>query len=298
MRKSYRYKIMKSFEQIDRIVIAGVGLIGGSVGLALKRAGFHGKIVGLGRRWSSLKNAVDAGAVDSATLDYEEALSDAELLVICTPVDVMPSIVENAVKHIPEGSVLTDVGSTKGQLVDEMERLVPDGIHFVGAHPMAGSHKTGVSAADAALFDGSVCILTPIESTNTGAVDLVSELWKRTGARVETMSPQDHDFLIAAASHLPHAAACALIQVVAGTENERGKAMDFAATGFADATRIAAGDPEVWKGIILHNADMVSAMLNRLENELADIRKALDDRDEQKLMEKLERAKRIRDSIR
>ena len=289
---------MKSFDEINRIVIAGVGLMGGSVGLALKRARFHGRIIGLGRRWSSLKNAVDAGAVDSATLDYEEALNDADLLVICTAVDVMPSIVEKAVKHIPEGSVLTDVGSTKGQLVAEMEKLVPDGIHFVGAHPMAGSHKTGVSAADAALFDGSVCILTPVESTNPGAVDLVSELWKQMGARVEIMSPQDHDFLIAAASHLPHAAACALIQVVTGVENERGKAIDFTATGFADATRIAAGDPKIWKGIFLHNADMVSSMLSRLEKEIADIRKALDDRDEQKLMEKLERAKQIKDSIR
>jgi len=289
---------MKSFDEINRIVIAGVGLMGGSVGLALKRARFHGRIIGLGRRWSSLKNAVDAGAVDSATLDYEEALNDADLLVICTAVDVMPSIVEKAVKHVPEGSVLTDVGSTKGQLVAEMEKLVPDGIHFVGAHPMAGSHKTGVSAADAALFDGSVCILTPVESTNPGAVDLVSELWKQMGARVEIMSPQDHDFLIAAASHLPHAAACALIQVVTGVENERGKAIDFTATGFADATRIAAGDPKIWKGIFLHNADMVSSMLSRLEKEIADIRKALDDRDEQKLMEKLERAKQIKDSIR
>ena len=289
---------MKSFDEINRIVIAGVGLMGGSVGLALKRARFHGRIIGLGRRWSSLKNAVDAGAVDSATLDYEEALNDADLLVICTAVDVMPSIVEKAVKHIPEGSVLTDVGSTKGQLVAEMEKLVPDGIHFVGAHPMAGSHKTGVSAADAALFDGSVCILTPTESTNPGAVDLVSELWKRMGAREEIMSPQDHDFLIAAASHLPHAAACALIQVIAGVENQRGKAINFTATGFADATRIAAGDPKIWKGIFLHNADMVSSMLSRLEKEIADIRKALDDRDEQKLMEKLERAKQIKDSIR
>jgi prephenate dehydrogenase len=163
---------------------------------------------------------------------------------------------------------------------------------------MAGSHKTSVLAADAALFDGSVCILTPVESTDPGAVDLVSELWKQAGARVETMSPKDHDLLIAAASHLPHAAACALIQVVAGVQNESGKAIDFTATGFSDTTRIASGDPEVWKGIFLHNADMVSSMLSRLEKELADIRKALDDRDEQKLMEELQRAKQIRDSIR
>jgi len=286
------------FERVNRVVIAGVGLIGGSVGLALKRAGFRGRIVGLGRRWSSLKNAVDAGAVDSATLDYEEALGDADLMLIGTPVDVIPAIAREAIKHARSGCIITDVGSTKGQLVAEIEKLMPEDIYFVGAHPMAGSHKTGVAAADASLFEGSVCIVTPTESTNPEAVDVVSNLWRTISARVELMSPQEHDFLIAAASHLPHAVACALIQVVAGVENRRGKAIDFTATGFADTTRIASGSPEVWKGILLQNADMVSSMLDRLGKELAEMRKILDSRDEEKLMEKLERAKQIRDSIR
>jgi prephenate dehydrogenase len=209
---------MMLFERVNRVVIAGVGLIGGSVGLALKRAGFHGRIIGLGRRWSSLKNAIDAGAVDSATLDYEEALSDTDLMLIGTPVDVIPAIAEEAIKHAQSGCIITDVGSTKGQLVAEIEKFMTDDIYFVGAHPMAGSHKTGVAASDPSLFEGSVCIVTPTESTDSEAVALVSELWRTIGARVETMSPQEHDFLIAAASHLPHAVACALVQVVAGVE--------------------------------------------------------------------------------
>ena len=286
------------FERVNRVVIAGVGLIGGSVGLALKRAGFHGRVVGLGRRWSSLKNAIDAGAVDSATLDFAEALSNADLLLIGTPVDVIPAIARKAIKHAQTNCIITDVGSTKGQLVAEIDEFMPSqGIHFVGAHPMAGSHKTGVAAADASLFEGSVCIVTPTESTNSEAVDLVSELWRTVGARVELMSPQEHDFLIAAASHLPHAVACALVQVVAGAENHRGKAIDFTATGFADTTRIASGSPEVWRGILLQNADMVLSMLDRIEKELAEMKKVLDSRDEEKLIEKLERAKRIRNSI-
>ena len=289
---------MVLLEQVGRIAIAGVGLVGGSVGLALKRARFQGKIVGLGRRWSSLKNAIDAGAVDSATLDYEEALNGADLLMICTPVDVIPEIAEKAVVYARSGCVITDVGSTKGHLVAEVEKLVPENIYFVGAHPMAGSHRTGVAAAKADLFDGSLCILTPTDSTNPDALGLVSSLWKAAGAQLEIMSPQDHDFLIAAASHLPHAVACALAQVVASAENDRGKALDFAATGFADTTRIASGDPRIWKGIFLQNADMVSSMLGRLENEITDVRKLLENRDEEKLMEKLTRAKRIRDSIR
>ena len=284
-------------ERVNRIVIAGVGLMGGSIGLALKRAHFKGKITGLGRRWSSLKNAIDAGAVDSATLEYEEALNDADVLLICTPVNIIPEIVGKAIEHARPGCVISDVGSTKGHLVAQVEKLIPEHLHFVGTHPMAGSHETGVGAAKADLFDGSACILTPTESTDPEAVDLVSELWRTTGARVEIMSPEDHDFLIAAASHLPHAVACALVQVVDAVENARGKALNFTATGFADTTRIASGDPDVWKGIFLHNADMISSMLNRFEKEIAEIRKALDSRDADRLADKLERAKQIRDSI-
>jgi len=211
-------------ERVDRVVIAGIGFMGGSVGLALKRVGFQGEIVGLGRRWSSLSKALEVGAVDSATLDYSEALSNADLMIIGTPVEVMTGIAKDAVKHAPKGLVITDIGSTKGKLVCEIDEIMPDGIYFVGAHPMAGSHKTGVEAAEAALFEDSVCIITPTESTNPEAVKLVSELWKMLGARVELMSPQDHDYLIAAASHLPHAAACALIRVVDDIENPCGKA--------------------------------------------------------------------------
>jgi prephenate dehydrogenase len=162
---------------------------------------------------------------------------------------------------------------------------------------MAGSHKTGVSAADASLFQGTTCIITPTESTNPGALNLVSALWRTVGARIEIMSPQEHDYLIAAASHLPHLVASALIQVVAGTENQRGRAINFTAKGFADTTRIAAADPKIWKGILMQNAKVVSSMLEKMERELSEMRKTLDNCDEQKIFEKLEYAKKLRDSI-
>jgi len=132
---------------IERIVIAGVGLIGGSIGLALKDAGFQGKIVGLGRRWSSLKLAIDAGAVDSAEIDYVEALRDSDILILCTPVDTIVGIMGKAIQYLPQGCIITDVGSTKASLVCEIESLIPDGIHFVGGHPMAGSDESGVVSA-------------------------------------------------------------------------------------------------------------------------------------------------------
>lgn len=288
---------MTPFDRVGRIVIAGVGLIGGSVGQALKRAGFPGEVVGLGRSWSSLNKALAARAVDSATLNFAEALSCADMLLICTPVNVAPEIAEEAVKHTRDGCIISDVGSTKRRVVADVEKLMHKAVHFVGAHPMAGSHETGVMAADATLFEGSICIITPTESTNPEAVDTVSELWKTLGAQVEIMSPEDHDFLIAAASHLPHVVACALIQTVAGVGNSRGKALDFAATGFADATRIAAGDPQLWKSLLMQNASTVSSMLERIERELAEVRNLLNCRDEERLMEKLVQAKQIRDSI-
>lgn len=287
-----------SYDDFNRIVIAGVGLIGGSVGKALKKSGFRGKIIGLGRRWSSLKNAIDAGAVDSATLDYPEALDDADLLLIGTPVDTIASIARDAIKFAKKGCIITDVGSTKAQLVTEIEELMPPDVYFVGAHPMAGSNSTGVGAASADLFRGSICIITPTESTNLDALNLVSELWQAMGARVAKMSPKEHDYLIGAVSHLTHAVASALAQVVGSIENESGKAIDFAGGGFKDTTRIAASDPQIWKGILMQNAGVVSSMLEKMEKELAEIRKILDNRDEQQIVEKLEQAKKIRESIR
>jgi len=284
-------------ENINRVVIAGVGMIGGSVGLSLKRVGFKGKIIGLGRRWSSLKRAIDAGAVDSVSMDFDEALKDADLLVIGTPVNTITEIVKEAIKYTPKGCIITDVGSTK-KLVNEIEKLMPDGVYFVGAHPMAGSHKTGVDSADAHLFEKSTCIITPTESTNSEAKDTVSEMWRMIGAHVYIMSPEEHDFLVAAASHLPHTVACALVNVVTDAENDQGRGIDFSATGFADMTRIASGSPEIWKGILIQNADMVVSMLDRMESELATFRNILETKNEEMLVEKLNQAKKIRDSIR
>jgi prephenate dehydrogenase len=284
-------------ENVNHLVIAGVGLIGGSVGLALKQAGFKGKIIGLGRRWSTLKLAIDAGAVDSVSMDFDEALKDADLLVIGTPVDKITEIAKQAIKYTPKGCIITDVGSTK-KLVNEVEKLMPDDVYFVGAHPMAGSHKTGVDSANSSLFEKSTCIITQTEFTNSNALNTVSEMWHTIGAYVNIMSPEEHDFLIASASHLPHTVACALVNVVSNAESHQKRAIDFSATGFADMTRIASGSPEIWKGILLQNADMVALALGKMELELATFRTILENKDEEKLTEKLNQAKKIRDSIR
>lgn len=289
---------MAFLTNVNKIVIAGVGLIGGSVGLALKKAGFQGKIIGLGRRWSSLKQAIDVGAIDSAEMDFAVALKDADILLVSTPVDSILQIVREAIKYIPKGCVISDVGSTKSKLVDEIESLIPDGVYFVGGHPMAGSHKIGVDSANAGLFNKSLCILTPTKSTSDDTLNLISELWQGIGASVEIMSPEEHDFLISAASHLPHTVACALTRVVFNAKNNRGSAIDFAATGFADVTRIASGSPEIWKGILLQNAEKVISMIEMMESELDEFKAMLEARNGDLLIERLNQAKHIRDSFR
>jgi prephenate dehydrogenase len=285
-------------ENVHRIVIAGVGMIGGSVGLALRQAGFKGEIIGYGRRLSSLERAVDTKAVDSAEMDLSKAMKDTDMLIIGTPVDTISVITKEALKYAQKGCIITDVGSTKSRLVKEIESFMPNDIYFVGAHPMAGSHKTGVDSAYAQLFERTMCIITPTESTNANALKSVSEMWQIMGSIIKIMSPDEHDFLISAASHLPHVVACALAQVVFNAENHNGRAIDFAATGFGDSTRIASGSPELWDGILLQNSEMVISMINKMESELAEFKDILEVRDETLLLEKLTRIKQIRDSFR
>ncbi len=285
-------------ENINCIAIAGVGMIGGSVGLALKRAGFKGRIIGFGRKWSSLKHAIDAKVVDSIEMDISEVMKDADMLIIATPVDVIAELAKKAIKYAKKGCIITDVGSTKSKLVKEIESFIPDHIYFVGTHPMAGSHKTGVDYAYASLFERNLCIITPTESTNKDAMHIVSDMWQSLGAIIKLMSPEEHDFLISAASHLPHIVAYALVLVAFNVENQQGRAIDFASTGFADVTRIASSDPELWSGIFFQNSEMIISMIDKMNSELTEFRSILEFKDRSALLEKLIYIKQIRDSFR
>ena len=242
-------------DSLNRVTLVGVGLIGGSIGLALRQQGFSGEILGLGRR--PLDDAVECGAVDAYTQDAEEAARGAGLVVLCTPVELIAPKVAQLTPYLEPGCIVTDVGSVKRTVVTEVEPLVPEGCYFVGGHPMAGSEQTGVAAARHDLFHRATCLITPTEQTNADALARVERFWSSIGARVVQMSPLEHDYLIGAASHLPHLVACALTQTVAKIENEAGKAIDFAATGFRDTTRIAAGSPNLWTHILLQNRDAV-----------------------------------------
>ncbi|MBU1487024.1 prephenate dehydrogenase [bacterium] len=249
--------------KIEKVSIIGVGLIGGSLGLALKKKGLASKIVGIGRRETSLREALRVGTVDEVTLDLKEGVSQADLVILAAPVGSILRIGREIVPHLKQGAILTDVGSTKEEIVRALGALTKD---FVGAHPMAGSNESGVEKATASLFEKATCVITPTGETSKKALDVVENLWKKIGARVVKMSPETHDFLVAITSHLPHLAASSLVSLAA---KEKEKAVPLIATGFKDTTRIAASDPRLWSDIFLSNKEMVLSALKEYKEILS-----------------------------
>ena len=267
---------------VHRITIWGVGLIGGSLGLALKKNGFQGQRVGLGRNLGRLENALEHDAVDVITTELAEGVRETDIIVLCTPVALGPMFVQRIIESVDTRHpriILTDVGSTKSALVDTVEAQLQeqraDALSFIGGHPMAGSHETGVGAARATLFEKATCILTPTANTDADALALVKSLWEFVGAVPHLLSPKTHDLLVGAASHLPHLIASLLTNTVANVETAEGKALDFTATGFRDSTRIAAGSPDLWTGIFAQNRDVLVALVGDIIDNLTEFKALL-----------------------
>lgn len=275
-----------------KVAIVGVGLIGGSIGLTLRQRGLAAEVVGIGRRQASLDKALGCGAVDRATIDCAEGLADAEVVVVATPVESTAELVCRAVELATDTALITDVGSTKALICQEIETRLPEAAQkFVGSHPLAGDHRTGPEHARSDLFEDKTVVTTPTKSTPQTLVAQVESFWKSLGAQVVRMSPGEHDEALAATSHLPHLVASAL---AAATPEDW---LPLAATGWADATRIAAGDPELWTQIFSQNHAAVLQALDRLDDALSEIRTALTDENWTDLQKTLQQAKRIRDAL-
>jgi prephenate dehydrogenase len=276
---------------LHTLTVVGVGLIGGSVGLAAKRRGLAQRVVGVGWRQSTLDQARNLGAIDEGCLDLRAAVRDADLVVLCTPVDRIAEQALDAATACKPGAVLTDAGSTKGAIVRAVETALPDGVSFVGSHPLAGSEKRGPASANPDLFQGRVTVVTRTPHTRPDAFDRVCRFWQALGSRVRVMDPDAHDRALALTSHLPHLLATAL----AGTLPA--ELHDLTATGFRDTTRVAAGDPGLWAGIFTQNQAAVLDGLGRLEARLADFRRALDAGDAAALIDLLDQGKKVRDAL-
>ncbi len=285
---------------LNKIVIFGVGLIGGSVALALKKTGVAPKIVGVGRNIENLQTAINLGVIDEAEADIAKAVGDANLVLIATPVAQTQKILEAIIPHLSQSTVVTDAGSTKSDIAQYVMNASkraknPEHFlsHFVGGHPIAGAEKSGVTAAKEDLFIGKNVVLTPNEKTSLEAIKLVRELWQTTGANVSEMTAQTHDQIFAAVSHLPHLLAFALVNNLANRPNAK-QLFNFAASGFRDFTRIAGSSPEMWRDISLANK---TALLNELEAyqaEISALHNLLKNEDSQGLQAMFEQASQAR----
>ena len=244
-----------------KVTLIGVGLLGGSLGLALKRRKLARQVTGYVRRAASIAESRKKGAVDLATQDILSAVKGADLVILCTPLARMRPLVKEFLPALKRGAIVTDVGSVKAGVVKELESLVAKaGAHFIGSHPMAGGEKMGVSAARADLFNCAACVVTPTRKSNKAAVRKVEQLWKSIGGRTLTLSPETHDVLVSRTSHLPHVIAATLASSVLGPGQPKHQSV-LCANGFRDTTRIASGSPEMWRDIALANRrNLVKAM--------------------------------------
>ena len=280
----------------EKITIVGVGLLGGSLGLAVRERSLAARVTGFVRRPGSVGECRKRGAVDEATCDPVAAARDADLIVFCTPLAQMRALARQMLPVLAKGAIVTDVGSVKGSVVKDLEGLVAQaGGHFVGSHPMAGAEKTGVAAARADLFAKAVCVLTPTVATHPAAARAVARFWKAVGARVLTMSPEAHDALVSRSSHLPHVVAAQLVNLVLGPEQAAHQAA-LCANGFKDTTRIASGSPEMWRDIALANRQNLATALDGLMRGLREFQRSLKQQDEAALARFFETAKARRDA--
>ena len=258
-----------------RITVAGVGLVGGSLALAARETGAAGEVVGFGRTAKNLELARERGLVDRVTQDPAAAVRDADLIVLAAPVGACAALAEKFRDHARPGVILTDVGSVKTELVAALEARWAAVGPVVGGHPIAGSEASGAGAARADLFRGRRCILTPTQTTDAGALTRVRRLWEAVGARVEEMPPSVHDEILARVSHLPHLVAYALVGAMGDMAIDGRRALDYAASGFRDTTRIAASPAVVWRDILLANVVPVRAALAELRVELDELERLL-----------------------
>lgn len=274
------------------IAIVGVGLIGGSLGLALRKRGLAAKVTGIGRKMSTLDTALSVGAIDLATTDLAQGVAQAEIVVIATPVDAIVDQVCQVAAAARNASLITDAGSTKGQICEAVDtRLAGSSNVFVGSHPLAGDHRTGPQHGREDLFDRKTVVLTPTKRTLPVVLEKAREFWQSVGAMVHVMSPPDHDRALAATSHLPHLVATALARC---TPREY---LPLCASGWADTTRVAAGDAELWAQIFHQNSAAMLPAVDEMLAQLTEIRSYIAAGNWPRLQETLQEAKRIRDAL-
>ncbi len=281
---------------INRLAIIGVGLIGGSLSLALKKAGVVNEVVGYSRTQSVRDEALALGIIDQVATSVADAVKDADMIFIAVPMVAMESVLTELARYIRSDAIITDGGSAKAQVVDVARKVLGEKLgQFVPGHPIAGTEKSGPSAAFAELYQGHRVVLTPIAESNTDAVKQVRAMWQDTGAEVFEMNVKHHDDVLAATSHLPHILAFNLVGMLA-ERDDCDEVLRYAAGGFKDFSRIASSDAVMWRDICLTNKEAILDLLKDYQQGLKQLEQAIANQDGETLIKVFERAKQARDT--
>jgi len=278
----------------NRIAILGVGLLGASFALALKKNGLCGSITGYGRNRENLLKAKERNIIDSFEQDPAAASRDADLIMLSTPVGSFLDLTKLIAPALKKGAVLTDVGSVKGRLVREIEKIIPEHANYIGGHPIAGSDRSGIDAANPGLFRNAKCIITPTEHSNADALEKIEGLWKALGSDILILNPEEHDRIYASVSHLPHLVAYAMVNTVADMDRSY---LDFSGKGFMDATRIASSSEELWNDICLLNRDNLVEVLAVFQKNLDVLTRYLEAGDADSLKHAFRKARTLRETL-
>jgi cyclohexadieny/prephenate dehydrogenase len=282
----------------ERMALIGIGLIGSSLAQVARQRGLVKEIAISTRSEDTLQRAKELGLGDSYALDAAVAVEGADLVILCAPVGANEAIAKWIAPALKKGAVLTDVGSTKGSVVDQVNPHVPEGVHFIPGHPIAGTEQSGPDAGFPTLFDQRWCILTPSEDTDPEALEKLSAFWRACGSDVDTMDARHHDLVLAIVSHLPHLIAYNIVGTADDLETvTKSEVIKYSASGFRDFTRLAASDPTMWRDVCLHNKDAILEMLARFSEDLSALQRAIRWGDGQMLFDLFTRTRGIRRSI-
>ena len=289
---------MAAEKLFERVALIGLGHIGSSLARALRKEGLCAHVAGCASTAKTRERALELGIVDTVFEDPAACVAGAELVVLCSPVGTYGEIGAAIAPALEPGAILSDVGSVKHAVIEALAPLVPDGVHFVPAHPVAGQEHSGPDSGFAELFEGHWCILTPPPGADAGAVERIAELWRRAGMRIELMEPRHHDLVLAITSHLPHLIAYNIVATAQHLEDvTESEVFKYAAGGFRDATRIAASDPVMWRDVFLNNREAVLEMLGRFNEDLSALQRAIRWGEADKLEEMFARTREIRRGV-
>ncbi|MBT4769614.1 MAG: prephenate/arogenate dehydrogenase family protein [Rhodospirillaceae bacterium] len=282
----------------DRVAIIGTGLIGASLALALKRHGLANHVVGCARTQETIDKALALGILDSGTTDIAAAVNNADFIMLAAPVGAFRDLAKAMAPHLKPGAIVSDAGSVKQAVIDTVAPELPAGVHFIPAHPIAGTEHSGPEAGFAELFEGRWCILTPPPESDPTAIEKVTQMWRGIGMQTEIMDAEHHDKVLAITSHLPHLIAYTIVGTATDLEaHTKSEVFKFAAGGFRDFTRIAASDPVMWRDVFLNNREAVLDMLGRFTEDLSALQKAIRNGDGKTLEDHFARTREIRRGV-